>query len=218
MPECLTLCAIKRAHQSESGTLFQLTNVASLPLSENYNEGKINNPTSIGKFITNFLVALNQKKAPIAISLKGEHIAQEIISCSSAQPFESMSVQTQKYIIDYCQLYEQENGSRTFYTCAIDRSIIMQYQLLAITHRFNVLSISTDTMAHLNLYRYMGNHAHAQNAMASILEKNNNDIASLIPDKILQNIVHIPPSIKTTPINYDSLRIALGAITTLMQS
>lgn len=219
MPDTLTLCAVKKISSKSTSYLFELSAFTTIPfLHDEYDEGRIYNPTAIGKHITNFLLANHKKKAPIAMTLNGSSIKEEIASYHTASPFEQITHQKKQTASDYCYLYPQENGNFTFYTCAIERSIIMQYQLMAIAHNLNLQAVSTNSMANINLYRYLTGSTARHSALATILEKNNNNTASLISDQTIQNIIQIPSSIQLSPAHNDAIRIALGAITSLIKA
>lgn len=218
MPDYLTLCAIKKTDPKITGHHFQLKALTGIPFShDEYNEGRVYNPTAIGNHITNFLSSHGTKKTPIAFTISGNHIAQQFISCPTASPWQPTSSQSKQQLIDSCSLYPEENGSYMHYTCTIERAIVMQYQLMAIAHKLNLQSISTAAMAHLNLYRFLQNNSVCHTSLASILEKNNNDTTRLVCPQTIQTIAQIPAHVEKSVGNHDEIRIALGAVIPFIQ-
>lgn len=216
MPDSLTLCAIKKTKSFKSAS-FQLTAFSNISFfKDEYNEGKIYNPTAIAQHIVNFLSIHGIKKMPITFTINGSHIAQEFISYSDNAQEQPINNQNTLGLTEFCHLYTQENGDKMFYTCTIERSIIMQYQIMAISNKFNLCAISTIPMAHLNIYRFLQGNSW-QDSLAGDLKKNNNETSNLVNAQTIESILTIPAHIERTVRNHDEFCIALGSIMPIIQ-
>lgn len=208
----LALCALEKAPRDATPYLFHITAYNSIPIMHGeYDQGRVYNPTALAKHITHFLKTTHNKKTPIAFTLSGDYIKENIIASHTASLAEHITKPSKQYALESCYLYTQSEGTFAFYTCAIERPIIMQYQLMAILNKFNLQSIITPSIAHLNLCRYLKGSSFSHSALANLLRDESNTIPSLMDMHAIEKIIYINPSVRLSNDQKAQLPTALGA-------
>jgi hypothetical protein len=212
---------IKKTDSRSLGYNFKLIALTHLPFyKDEYSEGRIYSPTTIGNAILQFLSTHNTQKNPIAFTINGNHIAQQF--CMQAASFYTQSTQDNpEQLIEYYALDCEKNDMSMHYVCAIERSMIMQYQLIAIAHTLNLQVLSTPAMAHLNLYRYVSKKVSPHfklNKLEDALKSNNYQTRNLIDNNAIETIIQMPTFLEKTCQNYDEISTALGAIIPLISA
>jgi len=175
------------------------------------------NPSLIGRFIKQFL-NINKIKNPFThFCLNGPSIIEQFVPVETATPTpDQFHLKKNKNCIwDYTFLYPTYNGQFIFYASGIKREKLFQYQLLAMKNKLNLISITTATMALLNLYHYSKGKHFRHSQLGIELEQNNQKIEHVIPTSIIDDIVYIDPSINVNiKTDASSLLCALGLFIT----
>lgn len=189
--------------------LFDLVAFITKPIAcDEFDEGILHNPTAIGTHINNFIAAYGMRNNPLALTLQGTHIQQTLAS----QAYPTNNTHYSKHsIINHIMLDAQDDDHAMVYTCAIDRSVVMQYQLLAVTHGLNLQSIATDTMAYINLYRHI--HNHTKPSLNNAPSCTPQDF--IVEQNALNRIIQLDGHIHRT-VGYTDIIVALGAVIPLI--
>jgi hypothetical protein len=165
-----------------TSSYFQLNAYQNVQLmSFDFERGIINNPSNLKKYIDQFLSTHKIKHASVGIAVSSPAVYERIITIGQATPSKNdlADFESNMHIIESIYLYAQENMF-TFYTCAIKREQLLQFQSLAVATKLNLSSITTQNAACLQLYSFIkGNHfLHTQ--LGFDLDKSQNDIPNLI--------------------------------------
>lgn len=213
MPDRLSFYLIKKIHTKTHHFLFELAAFTTISFLHNeYDQGRIHNPTIIEQHIEKFLTKHRLKNASISITLNGSYIKEQIISSPTISLGESTLYPKKQYVFDGCYLYPENDNRFVFYTCAIEHAIIMQYQLIALAKNLNMISISTCSMAHLNAYHHAHGSQFSRIQLANLLSHHTSIVPSLLSDDMLASMMHNNPSIKIPDHQKPELQIAFGAI------
>jgi hypothetical protein len=108
------------------------------------------NPTKINHVISNFLDSCNAQRAFVACALRGPQLFERFVAIANANPSLkdlALPEQTHHMLWDHRFIYPADNGLWVFYVTGIPRSMVLQYQLLAITMQLNLVSITSERMA-----------------------------------------------------------------------
>jgi len=157
------------------------------------------NPSKIKEIISEFLTTHQKQNSFVAFSLQGPAITERLISSPTSTLNEArFNVQNTGFIErGYHYMYPHDNGTFVFYTYAVPRSLLLQYQLLAIAAHLNLTTITTQRMALLNIYKYIFGPAFRCTQLAIDMHLHNNMIEQLITKEGLRRIIKMEPSIKT---------------------
>lgn len=115
------------------------------------------NPTRMQSLINNFLELHEVGDASVVIALSGEGLIEKQIMLSRASA-DLKSVEENPELMAWHYYCLQDNPTvpkNPWYCCGISRSVLLQYQLLAIQAELNVMQYTTPTMALLKAYRYI---------------------------------------------------------------
>ncbi len=93
---------------------------------------------------------------------------------------------------DYRFAYPADNGLWVFYVTGMPRSLLLQYQLLAITTPLNLLAITSERMALLALYEYQHGNAFRRSQLAIDMLRHHNMIEYLFDGDTLSRILYVP--------------------------
>jgi len=155
------------------------------------------NPTKIKQHIVNFLNSCNARNAFVACSLRGPKLFERFVSVTKAHPsMEDFEVSERNHMLwDYRFAYPADNGLWVFYVTGMPRALLLQYQLLAITTPFNLLTITSERMALLNLYEYQHGNAFRRSQLAIDMLRHHNMIEYLFDRDTLSRILYIPSAL-----------------------
>jgi len=114
------------------------------------------NPTRMRSLIHTFLSLHKLRNAYVVISLSGEGLVEKQMMLSRPTADLQKIEASDQFMWHYYCL--QENPGPTaapWYCCGILRTLLFQYQLLAIQCQMNVIHITTPTMALLKAYNFL---------------------------------------------------------------
>jgi len=157
------------------------------------------NPTRLQEYIRSFLTMHALKDPFVVISLKGPGVFEHWISFGSATPSEDRFLQTvpdlKNTLWDYRYLYPTQDGKFMFYVCGIKRELLFQYQLLALSLRLNLIALTTEQMALLQLYKFSHTKQAPQAQLETDMRKHNNQLESSFHSQDITRHVMINPSL-----------------------
>lgn len=149
------------------------------------------NLAAIKQYINSFLSEYDLRDAFITFCLQGSGISEHFIAMSTSTPHRTdfAIANTSSMQWEYRYLYPNHDGQYVFYAYAIPRSLILQYQLLAMSMRCNVISITTQTAALLDAYKHIFGTAFRKSQLAVDMMKYENNIHALISDDAVRRMV-----------------------------
>ncbi|HZW60631.1 MAG TPA: hypothetical protein VFF04_00215 [Candidatus Babeliales bacterium] len=154
------------------------------------------NPTLLKKYISQFLSEHKLTHAFVAISIAGPSITESIVEVSklSPEPADFPFPKLKKLLWDYRYLYPDDNRF-AFYVCGISRQLLAQYQLLSLSIPINLIAITTQRIALLQVYRQQYGAAFRHAQLARDIQLHNNDVHSLFSQDTIRRHLHIKPSL-----------------------
>jgi hypothetical protein len=163
-------------------------------------QASITNPTGIVKHINAFLHDHRIDNSFATFALSPSHITQKYITLTHATPTPTdFALTTEQHINwEYDYLYPTDTNKYVFYLCGINHPILLQYKLIAMRTSMNLLSISTQDIALLQVYQHMHGDAFRNTQLALDMIAHDNKPQALFTDESIQRIVHIPPDIHLT--------------------
>jgi hypothetical protein len=155
------------------------------------------NPSSIKKIITHFLNENRIMNAFVAFSLHGLYISEEYVALPMSTPTkEDFGITSSNNILwGYEYLYQNENGQFVCYTYKIPHFLLLQYKLVAIATRCNIVMITTQSNALVHCYKNIFGNTFRQSQLALDMIKNHNKPENIISTDILSKMIHIPSHI-----------------------
>lgn len=158
------------------------------------------NPSKIKEIVSEFLTVHQKTNSFIAFSLQGPAITEKLVhSPSSTFNANNFNTQDRGYVErGYHYMYPHDHGTFVFYTYSVPQSLLLQYKLFAITTRLNLVTITTQRMALLNMYKYIFGPAFRSTQLAVDMHLHNNMIERLITRDGLRRILKIEPVISST--------------------
>lgn len=155
------------------------------------------NPHYIATCIKQFLKAYNLHDACVTIALTAPHITQQFVTLphASPDPQEFNATNSKQALWDYHYLYPTDNNKHVFYTCSISQPLLLQYKLLATQAHINLVTITSQNNALLNVYRYFYGPAFRASQLAVDMIKYDNNIELFFNSEAVKRIISIPPSI-----------------------
>jgi hypothetical protein len=151
------------------------------------------NPTLIKEYICSFLVEHNLSDAFIAFILHGPLITEQFVAMPTSTPHytDFGSAQTTRNVLwEYRYLYPNDHGQFVFYVYSVPRSLVLQYELLAIAARCNLITMTTRTMMLLSAYKNIFGVAFRRSQLGLDMMRCNNNIADLITIDTLNRMVN----------------------------
>ena len=152
------------------------------------------NPTAIKKHINTFTKKHRLHNAPIACALAGPQVSERLLTLNTLtpQPEQVVTARSPHMRWEYRYLYPHDNGNFVFYRCGIPQPLLLQYKLLATRANLNLLTLTTERMALLTLYKYLYGSAFRQSQLAVHMMQRNNMIEQLFSPETLARILHVP--------------------------
>lgn len=194
-PHQLTLSQIQASHKKVQLDLcaYQQISLNDLELEKLI----IYNPTRIKNYISTFLTKHKIKNAFVLFALSGFGLFERYVALSTpnAQPKDFKISELQQLNWEYTYVYPTDNAQSMYYVCGLPNKLLLQYQLLAITTRLNLLKITTKRMALHSIYKYMYGTAFRRSQLAIDMLRHNNMIEYLFSQDTLSRVVHIPTRI-----------------------
>ena len=166
------------------------------------------NLTSIKKHIRSFLCEHGLQDAFVIFCLDG--IAEKCVALPTSTPhcadFNMPTVSSIQW--EYRYLYSDHDGHYIFYVYALPRSLILQYELLAIGLCCNLIGIATKTAALLDAYKNIFGAAFRKSQLAIDMMRHDNDIQALITDDAVRRMVSFSGGIAKE--DYSTIAAACG--------
>jgi len=177
----LLLCAYER---------YQLTNLELANLT-------LFNPTIVRNHISVFLEKYDKKDAFIAFCLDGPGVIERFVALPTSAPARSdfEIAYSSSTIWDYYYMYHNDRGQFVFYLSIMARSLLLQYQLLAVSAQCNIIAITTKTMALFSAYKNIFGIAFRRTQLAIDMMRCNNQIEKLISAEILKRMIIVPTDV-----------------------
>jgi hypothetical protein len=168
------------------------------------------NPTRIGSLIASWYHATKQKM-PIAYALAGPSIYEKIVPTTTAHPTPNqLPISPALHLQwEHAYLYSYDSA-HYFYLCGIQKTLLFQYQLLAIRMQLPLHSITTQGMALLDIYRYLFGSTYRPAQLAMALTKCNNNIEQLFSRDDLARLLMLPAQYNLSPSDIIPLLTACG--------
>jgi len=145
--------------------------------------GVLFNPTAIKRHIQSFLYEHDLADAFIAFIVQGSALVERLVAMPTSTPSRAafdMATNARSTLWEYRYLYPNDHGQFVFYLYSIPRSVVLQYELLAISAQCNLITMTTKTMSLLSAYQYIFGNAFRRSQLAVDMMKCNNKIADLI--------------------------------------
>jgi hypothetical protein len=155
------------------------------------------NPTMIGNHIVQFLQRYKLTHAFVSLWLDGPAIKQYLVTCSHAHPTtqELGIVDADSNVWEHFYLYPTADGRFVFYVVGISKKIIFQYQLLAISHRINLITLTSYQMTLLHLYRFIQGDTFRHTKLSYDIKDKNNQLDLLFTQETISRTLTIDPSV-----------------------
>ncbi len=155
------------------------------------------NPTIIKKYISSFLREHNLQNAFITFSLDGPAVIEKFIAMPTSTPARTDFGFTTAGNIgwEYRYVYQNDDGQYIFYVYAVPRSLLLQYQLLAIAGQCNLITITTKTAVLLETYKNIFGVAFRKSQLAVDMMRHNNNVENLISLDALRRMIMISPGV-----------------------
>ncbi|HLJ30930.1 MAG TPA: hypothetical protein VKU36_00700 [Candidatus Babeliales bacterium] len=156
------------------------------------------NPTILKKYITSFLREHNLNDAFIVFSLGGSSITEQFVALPTSTPHYrdfSHNPGTRSIIWQYRYLYPHEDGQCMFYTYAVPRILLLQYQLLAMSIHCNLIKITTHSASVLLAYEHLFGKAFRRSQLAVDMIRVHNNVDALISVDALHRMVKVDTDI-----------------------
>lgn len=154
------------------------------------------NPTTIKKYILSFLQQYDLKNAFILFCLDGPGMLERFVSMpiSTAHRTDFDIPHTSSIQWEYRYIYPN-HGQYVFYVYALPRSLILQYELLAMSMRCNMVMMTTKTAALLAAYKNIFGIAFRASQLAIDMTRYDNNVEDLISVDALRRMITIDSSI-----------------------
>ncbi len=181
--------------RSDKHAPLELKGYTRIPLEHfELERGVLFNPTSIKKYVTQFLHAHGLAKAYITIATSGPTIKQQLVTLPHASPtLDDFNVPSRRTIQWQYQYLYPNDSKFVFYVCGIPQELILQYKLLAIAAHLNIITLTTERMALFNLYQYIHGAAFRHAQLAVDMLQHNNMIEELFTADTLARLLYILP-------------------------
>ena len=152
------------------------------------------NPTIIKQYISSFLQEHNLENAFIAFIMQGPAVVEQFVAMPTSTPHYidfGITNNARSVLWEYRYVYPNHDGQFVFYVYTVPRSLILQYQLLAIALQCNLITITTQTMALLFAYQNIFGTAFRRSQLAVDMMRHNDNIGDIITMDALRRMVNI---------------------------
>lgn len=155
------------------------------------------NATKIKQHINDFLDSCNAHTAFVACSLRGPILFERFVSTTKVDAsMEDFEIPERSHMLwDYRFAYPADNGLWVFYLMGMPRTLLLQYQLLAINAQLNLLTITSERMALLKLYEYQHGNAFRRSQLAIDMLRHHNMVEYLFDGDALSRMLYIPSNL-----------------------
>ncbi len=154
------------------------------------------NPTKIKKCINSFLYEHDLHNAFVTFCLDGiiEHYIALPTSTPARTDFNMPTTSGMQW--EYRHLYSDHEGHHVFYVYAVAQSLMLQYKLLAIGTKCNLIRIAPKTIALLDAYKNIFGVAYRKSQLAVDMMQHDNNIQELISRDALRRMVSFSSDLK----------------------
>ena len=169
------------------------------------------NPTRISRFI-NHWYRIASKKVPLLMSLSGPALIEQLVPLPITHPtIDQFPINhSPDWHWEFVYLYSIDT-MHYFYLTGIRRSILFQYQLLALHNQFPLQTLTSNAMALLALYRHKSGSAYRASQLAEHLTRVRS-IERLFAYDDLERIATTPSGITISKEDTLPLLIACGLL------
>ncbi len=163
------------------------------------------NPTAIGTLIKTWYKNCHQAM-PLLFALHGPAIEEHVVALHTAHPTPSQFPisHAPHWHWKHTYLYSLDHR-HCFYVCGIKKSILFQYQLMAIEQHLPLSLLTTERMALTHCYRSIFGAAYRPAHLAQSMSMHNNRIEQVFFKEDLSRILKLPADMQLN----DSLRLPL---------
>ncbi len=210
-PLAITCSWFEQEHQKIFLKAYQTNKLENLELERLL----IFNPSRISSMIQSFLKKHNLKNSYSVFCLSGPCVKEQFVTsqfCAldKVSQYENRAqyvVDMDHLIWDYVYLYPKDERF-VFYVAGIRPEIIFQYQLLALHNKLKLISISSETMGLLALYKKCKGTEFRHSQLGTELTQYNNNVLNLFDENMLSTIIH--DNNTELPLNSPTLLSSLG--------
>lgn len=151
------------------------------------------NPTAIGALIASWQT---QSNAPLLCALHGPGLQEQMIFLHTPHPDKGQLPVSHAphWQWHHTYLYSVDH-QHCFYLCGIKKSILFQYQLMAINHNLPLSLLTTERMALLHCYKQLCGTTFRSSQLANDMTTYHNRVERLFFKDDLARILQIPSQI-----------------------
>lgn len=141
------------------------------------------NPTRIKQIISSFIAEHKKHNALIIFSLSDANITEKYVTLPADNPTitDFGYSPSSHYVTGHRLMYHNHHGQAVFYFYRISHAVILQYQLIALSLRLNLINITTDHTALFYAYKNLVSQPFRQSQYALDMIETNNTIHKKIP-------------------------------------
>lgn len=153
------------------------------------------NPTWIENVIRSFLQKHNAQNYFAACTLRGPHMIEEyMIAEQQTAGIDELITKKDHHAYASEYVYPLDDHQSVFYVCGIAQPLLLQYKLLAHRLKLRLLSITTETMALLHLYKYFYGNAFRSTQLALDMMRHHNIIEQFFTPDAMHRLIDIKKS------------------------
>ena len=191
-PQNLTCSLI--AQSKEKKTTSRLKAYTRIPIKQfAFSQAVLFNPTIIKNHIIKFIKEQNAAHIPAAFSVAGPKVFEKIVHLNTASPTTQEFGLSELKNLNWDAIYlcpSQRNGF-DFFVCGIKPEHLFSYQLLALSADINLITLTTEQLAHLQLYKYVHGDTFRQSTLSMDLLAQRYNPHSLCNANILEDVLTI---------------------------
>ena len=171
------------------------------------------NPSRIKKYIQSFLDLYGLQNAFVAFCFDGPSIIDHYIPMTTSTPSrKDFSIsQSHALLWQYSYLYQNDHGQYVFYVYAVPRLVVLQYQLLGIALRCNLLVMTSKKAALLEAYKHIFGTAFRKTQLALDMMRFDNDLEGILSIDLIKRVVSVPLHCSAQA-DYSAIAIAYGML------
>lgn len=156
--------------------------------------GTLFNLTTIKNLIDGFLRKHDKQDALILFSIDATDSMEQFVALPTSTPHRADFgvAHSSNLLWGHQYMYPNDHGQFVFYVYTVPRSVILQYQLLALALRCNLMAITTNTMALLAAYRAVFGSAFRRSQLAVDMVRFNNHVQKMVSDDALKRLITVP--------------------------
>lgn len=152
-------------------------------------EGIILNSNALAQHIDNFLMRHNLQSAFITLALSGPGIEESFVTTASHLPPPADASTKLATSWHSLYLYPEENGNHTWYRCGIHQRLLLQWKLLFLRKRYNLIAITSTTMALFHAYHHAHGSTHGYGRFAKDIEQHGTNFANAFNKEFITRFV-----------------------------